>query len=195
MSISSLNKVYSVAVFSNKPLEKIEEIYLSQKSKTSRLLTKVIFQLFLKKDVTYKELEDYENIDKKAVLLIGDNAIKLSDRFKYIFDLSGIWYKKTSLPFVFALWCVRKDVYEKNRIEIKKLRNILLKSKERFFIDIENIVKENEKGFKKEFAVKYLKNLDFCLSEEHIKSLKLFSEYLLQLGIIKELPEFKFTGE
>lgn len=188
LSISSLNKVKSVVILSKKPLEKITHIYLTKESKTSQYLTKVIFKVFLNKNPVYKPLSDEDIENKEAVLLIGDKAIKFSDRKKYRYDLSEIWFKETGLPFVFALWCVRKDYYEKNKDKVKKLNQVLKTSKNRFFENPEKYIKD-------QFLINYLKNLDYCLSEEHIKSLKLFSEYLLETGLIKEKPTFRFIED
>ncbi len=192
LSISSLNKVQSVAIFSNIPLEKMEKVYLTKASKTSRMLTKVIFKDFFKRDVQFFELENLSGIEKKSVLLIGDNAIRYRDKFRYVYDLSAIWFKKTGLPFVFALWCVNMDFYEKNKEQVESFHKLLLKTKERFFEKPFEYIKKSEKTSDIDFAYQYLKNLDYCLSEEHIKSLNLFSEKLIKIGLLKEKPEFRF---
>ncbi len=192
LSISALNKVQSVCIFSDKPLEKIKEIYLTKASKTSRLLTKVIFEIFLEKNVIYKELESKRFLKEKTVLLIGDKAIKYKSHFKYVYDLSDIWYRKTKLPFVFALWCVRKDIFSESRKTVVDFAQKLKKSKEKFFSDIDLFSRKINTEFERKTAINYLKNLDYCLTSEHLKSLKLFSEYLLKLHIIYEIPEFRF---
>ena len=191
LSISSFKKVYSVAIFSNRPLEEANIIYLSTKSKTSRLLTKVLLKKFLKKNVEYRDLKDYTDIQNKTVLLIGDTALKLSNKFKYIYDLSEIWFKKTNLPFVFALWCVNMEFYYKNKDEVISFYKVLLNTKERFFKNLDKYIKPVD-NLSKDYIKFYLKNLDYSLTNQHIKSLKLFSKYLLELGIIKDIPEFRF---
>ncbi|WP_293442070.1 menaquinone biosynthesis protein [Persephonella sp.] len=188
LSISSLNKVKSVVILSEKPLEKTTQIYLTEESKTSQYLTKVIFEIFLGKNPVYKQLLDEDIKNKETVLLIGDKAIKFSNKKNYRYDLSEIWFKKTGLPFVFALWCVRKDYYEKNKEKVKKLNHVLKTSKNRFFENPEKYIKD-------QFLINYLKNLDYCLSEEHIKSLKLFSNYLLEINLINEKPTFRFIED
>lgn len=186
LSISSLNKVQSVIILSDKPLEEIKTLFLTKASKTSRYLTKVIFSIFLGKELEYRELEDEKLEDKEAVLLIGDSAIKHSGDKSFNYDLSSIWYKKTGLPFVFALWCVRKEYYHKHPETVKKLFSLLKQSKNMFF-------EKPEKFQEKWENIQYLKNLDYCLSSQHLESLKLFSQYLRELGIIKSLPDFKFA--
>ncbi len=192
LSISALNKVHSVVILSNIPLEDIKELYITQASKSSRYLTKIIFSEFLKKEINYKKLENYNNLTEKSVLLIGDNAMKFKSQFRYAYDLSSIWYKKTGLPFVFALWSVRKDFNKENKEIVNEFSQTLKKSKARFFEKPEYFLKKKFGNQPIEDKLLYLKNLDYNLSEKHLKSLKLFTEYLNKIGLIKKFPEFKF---
>jgi chorismate dehydratase len=194
LSISSYKNVQSVGIFSNKPIEEIDKIYLSTASKTSRLLTKIVFKEFLKKDVKYESLKNYKDIEKKSILLIGDNAIKFKTKFKYVYDLSTIWFEKTGLPFVFALWGVNKKYFEKNSEEVIYFQRLLLETKEEFFKKIENRIKDKKLEIDKNYAVKYLKNLDYSLEKEHLQSLNYFSDLLYKHKLINKLPEFNFIG-
>ncbi len=192
LSISSYKNVQSVGIFTNKSLEEIETIYLSKASKTSRLLTQIIFKEFLNKKIEYKELENYEKIEEKSVLLIGDNAIKFKNKFKYVYDLSSIWFENTGLPFVFALWSVNKSYFIRNKEEVLDFQKLLLETKEEFFKDIQNKIKDINSRIDKDYAIKYLKNLDYSLENEHIQSLNHFSKLLHKHKLIKKLPEFNF---
>lgn len=180
LSISAKNKVFSVAIFSNIEISDIETIYLSKASKSSRYLTKIFLELFLNKKVEYKELESYENIENKTVLLIGDNAIKLSKKFKYIYDLSKVWKENTGYPFVFAVWAVNRNFYLENKNIVSKLENILTLSKKRFFSNLNFYIKKIDFD-DKDFLIKYFKSLNYDLSEMHIESLKKFEEYIKKL--------------
>jgi chorismate dehydratase len=190
LSISAKGKVFSVSVFSNIPINEIKEIYLTKASKSSRYLTKTIFEKFLKKEIIYHELESFENIQEKTVLLIGDNAILMKNKFKYAYDLSEIWYKKTKLPFVFAMWVVRKDSFKVKKEEIIGLYNTLKKTKEFIFDNLDKFL--TDKKINSEFAEFYLRNLDYSLTQEHLESLNLFSDYLYELKIINKKPVFNF---
>ncbi len=192
LSISSYKNVQSVGIFSNKPIEEIDTVRLSNASKTSRLLTVIIFKEFLKKEIKYKNLENYEDLDKKSVLLIGDNAIKFKNKFKYAYDLSSIWFENTGLPFVFALWCVNKDYFYKNSEKVESFQKLLIQTKEEFFRNIENKLKDKNLQIDKQYAVKYLKNLDYTLEKEHLQSLNYFSELLFKHKLIGKMPEFNF---
>ncbi|RUM47989.1 MAG: hypothetical protein DSY47_06260 [Hydrogenothermus sp.] len=180
LSISANNKVFSVAIFSNIEISDVETIYLSKASKSSRYLTKIFLEIFLNKKVEYKELESYENIEDKTVLLIGDNAIKFSKKFKYIYDLSKIWKENTGYPFVFAVWAIDRNFYLENKNIVCELENILKLSKKRFFSNLDFYIKKIDFD-DKNFLTKYFKSLNYDLSEMHLESLKEFEEYIKRL--------------
>ena len=75
--------------------------------------------------------EDYESatsnvlakvLETKGKVVIGDKAFKE----KNCIDLATLWYKRYSLPFVFAVFCTNK-----NRKKYEKLINEFLKSKQK----------------------------------------------------------------
>lgn len=183
LSISSRDKAMSVLILSNEPLEKIQRTYLTKESKTSILLAKVILEKFLGLKPEYRQFISPKN--KDTVLVIGDLALKLRDSFKYAYDLGEIWYKNTGLPFVFALWCVRKKFLVENREEIVRFHKRLKQNIDNFFKSIPSKLDRQ--------TVDYLQTLDYSLKEEHIKSLMLFSNYLYEMNLIKSLPDFRFA--
>lgn len=183
LSISSCKKVDSVIIASVQPLEEVNEIYLTKESKTSIYLTKIIFDIFLKKSVKYKTFEKFKK--QSTVLLIGDKALINKKYYPYVYDLSEVWYKYTNLPFTFALWCVNKDYFLNNKEEVLQFYKKLKENVEDFFNSIDSInLSEDYKN--------YLKNLSFNLDNKHIQSLSLFSKYLKELNLIKKLPDFRF---
>ncbi len=183
LSISSFKKVDSVIIASVKPLEDINEIYLTKESKTSVLLTKVIFEIFLKKNVNYKTFEKFKK--QNTVLLIGDKALTHKKDYPYVYDLCEIWYNYTNLPFTFALWCVNKDYFLNNKEEVFHFQKKLKENVADFFSSIDSTdLQEDYKN--------YLKNLSFDLGTKNIESLLLFSKYLKDLNLIKKLPDFRF---
>ena len=193
LSISALNKVKSVAIFSNTPIDEINTIYLTTQSKTSRYLTKIIFTEFFNKSIQYKDLTNLGSVNNKSVLLIGDDAIRYTTKFNFIYDLSEIWYKNTKLPFVFALWTVRKELIYTRYKDLMNLYNTFKISKDKFFKNPEfYLSRRKDINIDKKFLENYLKNLDYSLTKKHLESLKLFSKLLLKNGFIKKFPEFNF---
>src|SRR5208337_53516 len=49
--------------------------------------------------------------------------------YPYVYDLGEIWYRQTGLPFVFALWIIRKDTPDKKEL-IDKFTGDLDRAKE-----------------------------------------------------------------
>jgi len=106
--IGTEGEVASVAVFSEVPMEEIEEVYLDYQSRTSVLLCKLLFEKHWKKSVMFIPAEDEGYIaeikEKRAGLIIGDRALMNRAKFPYIYDLGLGWKEMTGLPFVFAVW-------------------------------------------------------------------------------------------
>jgi len=193
LSISGINKVLSVAIFSNVPIKDIKRIHLSTQSKTSRLLTKVILKKFFNLSIEYLDLKDLSEIKKDdAVLLIGDDAIRYMKSFKYYYDLSEIWYKETNLPFVFALWCVNRSIFDEKKGEVVDFHQLILKSKNKFLKNPKIYLDKIDLGVEREFLMKYFQSLDYSLSEDHEASLKLFNKLLLDIGLFQNMTKLKF---
>ena len=111
--IGTEGEVASVAVFSEVPMDEIEEVYLDYQSRTSVLLCKLLFEKHWKKDVKFISAEDDSYIEKikgrTAGLIIGDRALQNRSKFSHIYDLGLGWREMTGLPFVFAVWVSLKQ--------------------------------------------------------------------------------------
>jgi chorismate dehydratase len=131
--------------------------------------------------------------DAEAFLLIGDEALKFGSMFKssapklsrypFMYDLGEIWYEKTGLPFVFALWIVRKELYNREDLRHElfvKFVGDLMKAKEKSLHNLIEIAGHSPmKAFLSENEIiSYWNMLDYELSDEHKKGLNLFRDYL-----------------
>ena len=116
--ISSEGKVDTVCLFSNLPIEDINTIYLDYQSRTSIELLKILLKAYWKINpcLLNSKIGFEEKINNnEAVLVIGDRAFNLRNKYRFNYDLSEIWYKLTGLPFVFAVWVTNKKL-DKNFI-------------------------------------------------------------------------------
>ncbi len=105
--IGAEGAVKTVCIFSEMPIEKLNYIYLDYQSRSSVLLTKILFEHYYKKEVTFLQAQpDYISKIKSDTggLIIGDRAIELEGKFPFVYDLSEAWFRMTGLPFVFAAW-------------------------------------------------------------------------------------------
>jgi chorismate dehydratase len=111
--IGAETAVASVCIFSDVPMEQIENVYLDYQSRTSVQLAKILLQHFWKKEVEFiKADENYINqiSGTTAGVIIGDRALLARSNFKYIYDLAEAWIEHTGLPFVFATWIANKPI-------------------------------------------------------------------------------------
>ncbi len=111
--IAAKQKVNSVCLFSEVPIEDIQEIYLDYQSRTSVMLLRVLLKGFWHlRPALLQADEDYiaHISGKRAGLIIGDRALEHLQTFPYVYDLAEAWYQFTKLPFVFAAWVANKEI-------------------------------------------------------------------------------------
>ncbi len=114
IAIASCGPVLSVTLFSRKPWTEIRRIALDAGSRTSAVLTEVLLRVRhgVRAETTPLPFDaDPESIDADAVLLIGDRAMRAClPGYRFAYDLGDEWYRWTGLPFVFAVWSVRRGI-------------------------------------------------------------------------------------
>ena len=113
--IGANGSVETVCIFSQVPLDEIEEIQLDFHSKTSVQLVQLLSKKYWNISPKFNhEKEGFENdlTDKKEGVIIGDRAYQYRSQFKYVYDLPEEWKKYTGLPFVFACWVANKPLSE-----------------------------------------------------------------------------------
>ena len=131
IAIASLGEVYSVFLAHKKPLAEMTEVFCDTASLTSVNLLKVLLaekKLF----PNFVPLENYSvAAEQDFVLLIGDRAIEFQRQSHphQIFDLGTAWLELTNLPFVFAVWALRRGVENTElRFELKAAKNFGLET-------------------------------------------------------------------
>jgi predicted solute-binding protein len=187
IAIASLGEVYSVLLAHKKPLTEAREIFCDTASLTSVNLLKVLLvERGLKPE--FKPLENYEAaVEKDFVLLIGDRAIDFqrAPHAHEIFDLGSAWTEMTNLPFVYAVWALRRG------IENKELRQELRDAK-RFGMETLDGIIETREEYDEDFRRDYFEwNIHYHLAEDEKRGIAKFCELLRkhQLGPVFE-PQF-----
>ena len=187
IAIASAGEVYSVLLAHKKPLAVAKEIFCDTASLTSVNLLKV---LLAEKNLfpQFKPLENYAAApEKDFVLLIGDRAIEFqrSPHPHKIFDLGAAWRELTDLPFVYAVWALRRG------IENKELRHELRAAKHFGMETLEHII-ETRAEFDADFRRDYFEwHIHFHLGEDEKRAIAKFCELLRKhnLGPVFE-PKF-----
>ncbi|BCB96944.1 chorismate dehydratase [Dissulfurispira thermophila] len=207
-SISSRGPIGSIFLFTKKDIHELNGniVYVSSQSETSVALLNIILKKFYDIQCGIQVSQRPEDSGADAFLLIGDDALRykaISNRqeaigknidkhtihgqlpivsHQFVYDLGEIWYEKTGLPFVFALWIARKDMFDKREILNKFIKD-LNKAKE---IASKNLYEIARHSPMKEFMsekeiVSYWRLIDYDLKAEHKKGLKLFERYLKEV--------------
>ena len=97
--IGSVGAVNSVFIFSNKPIEEIQNVCFDAQSRTSNVLAQVLMKHLWKKEVHWLCEGEAD-----AFVEIGDRTFGKKAHYAYSYDLSECWFTLTQLPFVFAAW-------------------------------------------------------------------------------------------
>lgn len=110
--ISCAGPVRSVLLFSDRPVAELHggTVAVTPDTSTSVRLLEVLFRH--RYDVSPSAWRRGFEDPTDAVLLIGDAALRASVKppKPHVLDLSAAWYEWQKLPFVFALWVVRRSL-------------------------------------------------------------------------------------
>jgi chorismate dehydratase len=102
-----------------------------------------------------------------------------SNHSLWIYDLGELWFRHTGLPFVFALWIVRRDSLPHKKELIKRLASDLIKARDytsKRLSSIANKAPQN-RWMKKEELLNYWRDISYDFTERHLEALRLFEEY------------------
>ena len=140
--IATRDQVKSVMLFSKEGWKGLDgkTIGIIDDTATSVQLLKVLLEMKYGVSARFERLHagvnDYSHYD--AVLLIGDEALRRNkfgiDGFELVFDLAREWYEWQKLPFVFAVWAVRKALPAETKEELSGIIARSLESCEGDFI-------------------------------------------------------------
>jgi len=200
VAIAALNKVWSIQLVSKKPIEEIRTVAVDTSSRTSVGLTQVLLTKFFG---GHRELTPMppvlgpmlERCD--AGLLIGDPAMTVKTDGLHSYDLAEVWRAKTGLPFVFALWAVRKAALAEMRSGLD-LENIFRLSRDHGLLpeNVDAIAKEwsPRMGLSTARIVSYFRdNIHYKLDPECRKGLALYFKLAAECGVIPAAPELEFV--
>jgi chorismate dehydratase len=174
IAVASLGEVFSVFLAHRRPLEELKMVFCDAASLTSVNLLKVLFaERGLK--VEFKPLPDYASAkDHDAVLLIGNPAIEFrrSNPPHEIFDLGAEWFELTNLPFVYAVWALRRGV------ENGRLKRQLREAKD-FGMDTLDYLINSRTEFDLDFRKDYLGwHIHYHLGSDERRGIAKFVELL-----------------
>jgi chorismate dehydratase len=202
LSISSSGPVQSVLLLSNRPVSELQgvEIALTGESATSvRLLQVLLREFFGFADVSARvaDGDDAGMLARhQAVLLIGDRALKAaaSGSAPHVTDLGELWYRYTGLPFVFALWIVRRQAVGEKGDEVRLLQRQLQQSLHDSAANLPALADSHELAWlSREQLIDYWRTITYNLTAEHQQGLRLFFRLCVKHALLAEEPELHFA--
>lgn len=173
VAIGSQSEVKSVFIAYQGALERIKRIAIDPESKTSIALAKIIIERDLNLKVKWVEPEE----EADGRLFIGDKALDFRQAYPEtsLLDLALAWYEQRNLPFVFAVWAIRRTFKDKNNLA-EQLRRAKKAG-----------VQQLEKYGKTPAEELYLKQyICYDLGDREKQAILRFQEELLLLGLLKE---------
>lgn len=183
LAIACDGPVVSVRCFSRLPWRSLtgRRVLLAPASLTSACLLRVLLRRRFGVEPEYVSAGAGEDLpaDVAAGLFIGDPALRESGRRRFPFDLDlgEEWKAWTGLPFVFALWAVREEVWEERAEEVRALHRALAASRTYGLARAEAISRavHARVGMTEQACLEYFrKHLSFDLSPRHLEGLRAF---------------------
>ena len=179
VAIASLGEVKSVLLAHHRPLEAAREVHCDPASLTSRLLLEVL----LAERGLRPEFRPLPSYDVAALpdlaLLIGDQALDflLGPHDHEVWDLGSAWYELTNLPFVYAVWALRRGV------ENAPLRRALREAKS-FGLETLEATLRSRTDYTYDFRKDYLSwHVHFHLGSDERRGIARFIELLRKHGV------------
>jgi chorismate dehydratase len=181
LGVAADGAVKSVLLKCNVPVEEIKTVGLDPASATSNVLAELLLKKQYGREV---EMCDFQSLEKfDAAVVIGDRALCSDPAPAGDIDLAEAWKEMTGLPFVFAVWAVRRDFPS-----IDVVTGIAHKAYKGGFQSVEKIARRyaGKFGNSPSFWLDYLTNsIRYELGERELEGLRLFGELL---GSIREKP-------
>jgi len=202
LSISASGKVMSVLLASNYPFEELENrrILLSDESASASDMLKLLLSWkqihprFETGTINPDLCSTYENQD--GVLVIGNCALTggWAQRFPYVYDLGELWKQATGLPFVFAVWAVRKAFAQQHPKLVMDIARRFERSKQLGKMNMDEIQSASSSllAMKPEDCKNYFNQLNYGLGHLELQGLKTFYQGLFEEKIVPDLPKLSF---
>jgi chorismate dehydratase len=174
IAIASLGEVKSVLLAHRGPLEEASQIFCDTASLTSVELVRVLLaERGIKPEFKALESYDFAALPDYA-LLIGDRALDLllGPHEHQIWDLGEAWSELTKLPFVYAVWALRRGM------ENAALRRQLREARD-FGLDTLDSIIRTRTDYDLDFRQDYLGwHIHFHLGADEKRGLAKFIELL-----------------
>lgn len=205
--VGARERVRSVCLITDgKELNDVRSVALDISSRTSVVLTKLIFREFLGFEPEWRDAKpdiDEMLAGSDAALLIGDPALSIADlsepgaiatgssnprsaiRNPKSYDLAELWHEHTGLGFVFAMWMTRKEYVD---IDFAAVRDEGLANLRQIAANYSRDLKLSEE----EMHTYLSENISYKIDESMQAGLELYLDLAARHGLITERKTLSF---
>ena len=204
LSISCRGPVMSVILVSKYSFKELSEktVILTRESAAAAALSRFLFaSQKVKPYIQTGKIRSAADLNHNAdaALIIGDAALKeeWKSEFNHVWDLGEMWKKHTGLPFVFALWAVRKAFAQKHPELVLSIANQFQISKAFGKKNMSQIYQQASKrlGISLHKCRQYYNHLYYGLNHDQITGLEYFFQGLYQENIISRPVKLCFFNK
>lgn len=201
LSISCFGEVMSVLLVSRRPLEDLsgKRVILTRESATAAALTRYLLSSTgIAPRYETGRIRCVRDLgpDADAALVIGDAALKerWRDGFDHVWDLGEMWRARTGLPFVFALWAVRKSFAEARPERVRAVLEEFRRSRREGERSMRDILPEASArlGIQPDACRRYYESLHYSLDSLQIRGLERFFAGLRREGLLPKPVTLSF---
>lgn len=197
VSISSRSGVKSVLLLSRYSIDDLEgrNVAVTSQGKTTPALLKVILS------GRYSSRAELETVPdawsrladgrSDAALVIGDDALRAAEQgaggYK-VYDLAQEWNAWTGLPFVFAVWAVRKDFAAGSAGLVQAANASIQESKRWGAVNMDRVLEESIRltGLPERTLVHYFEHLCYDYDDDLKSGMSHFVKLAQEAGIVAE---------
>lgn len=179
LGVAADGPVKSVLLKCNVPIGQIKTVGRDPASATSNALAELLLKKQYGLTIEMCDLQAVECPD--AIVVIGDRALCSDPAPAGDIDLATAWKDMTGLPFVFAVWAVRRDFSA-----IRAVTEIAHKACDAGLLSLDQTAVRyaDQYGNAVDFWFDYLSHsIHYKLDADDIKGLQLFQSLLLQADV------------
>lgn len=193
IAIAARGAVRSVFLAHREPIDKLKRVAVDPASRASAWLVRVILKYgYNVEPEFYPRPPGGKLSEHEAMMLIGDQAIwyatRNPDTCAGFLDLGEAWVQLTGLPFVFAVWAVRRG------IDAKPLAKLLCDAKADGLAHLEEIVRATDVAtpeFRREY---FTRHVWYDLGDGEKQGIRRFQQYLNEMGLVDSCHDLRYVS-
>lgn len=189
MGVAARGDVLSVLLFSRRPVAELEGALVSVTPETSTSVRLLRLLLGTRRGMaSVRYVRGLEPAQADALLAIGDHAMRLRRQrpagFGEMLDLGADWLAWTGLPFVYAVWAVRRSLEPELKADLATFLEASLSAGLKALPEIAR--QPTETGWTAEEMEAYLRRFRYRLDSEDLAGMSSFAELVRDRGLLEE---------